>query len=62
MSEGSGVDVTGRGMGAAAGDVDNDGAVDLLLTEFGRTRLFINTGSCTFRDITAASGGSGDGA
>lgn len=41
-SEGSGLDVAGFGMGAAAGDVNNDGQVDLVLTEFRRTRLFMN--------------------
>ena len=39
-SDGSGLDVAGFGMGAACGDVNNDGRVDLLLTEYGRMRTF----------------------
>src|SRR5262245_59723729 len=38
VSAGSGLDVAGFGMGAAAADVNNDGLVDLVLTEFGATR------------------------
>jgi len=48
VSEGSGVDVSGWGMGAAAGDVNNDGRVDLLVTEYGRVRLFLNLGNGKF--------------
>ena len=48
VSQGSGVDVTGLGMGAAAGDVNNDGRVDILVTEYGRARLFINLGNGRF--------------
>jgi enediyne biosynthesis protein E4 len=42
VSEGSGLDVAGFGMGVATGDVDNDGWVDLVITEYGGTRLFLN--------------------
>ena len=42
VSAGSGLDVAGRGMGVAVGDVDNDGAPDLLVCEFGGVRLFRN--------------------
>jgi hypothetical protein len=48
VSQGSGVDVTGLGMGVAAGDVNNDGRVDLLVTEYGRARIFINLGGGRF--------------
>lgn len=48
VSTGSGVDITGFGMGAAAGDVNNDGRVDLVITEYGRVRLFLNLGQRKF--------------
>ncbi|HKQ38858.1 MAG TPA: CRTAC1 family protein [Verrucomicrobiae bacterium] len=48
VSPGSGLDVTGLGMGAACGDVNNDGRVDLLVTEYGRIRLFLNLGGGRF--------------
>jgi enediyne biosynthesis protein E4 len=52
---GSGLDVAGFGMGAAVGDVNNDGRPDLLVTEYGGLRLFLNTGG-TFADVTRAAG------
>jgi hypothetical protein len=55
-SEGSGLDVTGYGMGAFAGDVNNDGLADLLLTEYGNARLFLNRGHGKFHEITSSSG------
>ena len=55
VSADSGLDVAGYGMGVACGDIDNDGKVDLLLTEYGRTRLFLNRGG-RFIDITEAAG------
>ena len=38
----SGLDVDGFAMGVATGDVNNDGLVDVLVSEYGRTRLFQN--------------------
>ena len=57
-------DVTGRsgivqgdfGMGACAGDVDNDGWIDLYVTSFGPNALYRNRGDGTFVDVTRASG------
>jgi hypothetical protein len=43
-------------MGVAAGDVNNDGYVDLFVTEHGRSRLLLNNGDRTFRDISKAAG------
>jgi hypothetical protein len=51
VSTGSGLDVSGPGMGAAVGDVNNDGRPDVLLTEFGRARLFINRGEGRFYEL-----------
>lgn len=51
VSDGSGLDVSGYGMGVAVGDVNNDGASDVLLTEYGGIRLFLNRGG-RFLDAT----------
>ncbi len=56
VSEGSGLDVAGYGQGVAVGDIDDDGLPDLLLTEFGATRLFLNLGGGKFREITREAG------
>ena len=52
----SGIESSGYGMGAAAGDVDNDGCVDLYLTTLGRNQLFRNNCDGTFTDRSRASG------
>jgi hypothetical protein len=57
VSKGSGLDVTGHAMGVAVGDVNNDGWPDVLVTEYGRVRLFLNNhGDGTFTDITREAG------
>jgi hypothetical protein len=43
-------------MGAAVGDVNNDGLPDLLLTEYGRVRLFLNRGGGRFEDVSERAG------
>ena len=40
----AGIDATGYGMGIATADVDNDGDVDMLLTNLGRNRVLLNGG------------------
>ena len=40
------------GMGACAGDYDNDGWVDLYITNFGPNVLYRNTGKGVFHDVT----------
>jgi hypothetical protein len=56
VSAGSGLDVSGYGMGVATGDVNNDGWTDVLITEYGRVRLFLNNGNGTFTDVTRDAG------
>ncbi len=56
VSSGSGLDLSGRGMGVAVGDVDNDGKPDVFITEYDRVRLFHNRGGGTFGEITAEAG------
>ncbi len=52
----SGAGDRGYGMGVATGDYDNDGDVDLYLTNFGPDVLLRNEGDGTFRDVTRVSG------
>jgi hypothetical protein len=44
------------GMGAAVGDYDADGHVDLVITGVGGSRLLRNRGGGSFEDVTAAAG------
>jgi len=46
----------GYGTGCSAGDYDNDGDVDLYVTNFGPSILYRNNGNGTFTDVTAAAG------
>ncbi|MEK7676496.1 MAG: CRTAC1 family protein [Verrucomicrobiota bacterium] len=55
-SNGSGLDVVGYGMGATAGDVNNDGLPDMLITEYGAARLFLNRGGGKFSEVTKEAG------
>jgi hypothetical protein len=53
QTEASGLGHQGFGMGVAVGDIDNDGDLDLYLTNVGRNVLFRNDGRGTFTDVTA---------
>jgi hypothetical protein len=44
-------------MGVAAGDVNNDGWCDLLVTEYVSVRLLVNRGGAGFEVATAGAGG-----
>lgn len=44
------------GMGACAGDYDNDGAVDLYVTNYGPNQLFRNLGHGRFMEVPGAGG------
>ncbi|MEQ8765258.1 MAG: VCBS repeat-containing protein, partial [Planctomycetota bacterium] len=52
----AGVGDTGYGMGGTAADIDNDGDLDLYVTNFGANVLYRNRGDGTFEDITEAAG------
>jgi len=52
----SAIAVTGYGMGAATGDIDNDGDVDLFVTALGASWLLRNNGDGTFADVTVTAG------
>lgn len=56
VTEKSGLGYVGYGMGVATGDYDNDGLVDLYLTNFGANALFHNNGNGTFTDVTKQAG------
>lgn len=56
VTEASGIRESGYGMGAIAGDVNNDGRVDLYVYNFGPNRLYMNNGDGTFTDATAKAG------
>jgi tetratricopeptide (TPR) repeat protein len=45
-----------RGMGAAWGDYDNDGRLDLVVSSYDRIYLFHNNGDGTFSDISHKAG------
>ena len=56
VTDASGIDARGYGMGVATGDVDNDGCIDLYLTNLGPNQLFRNNCDGTFTDVSKASG------
>lgn len=56
VTEESGIRAVGYGMGVAAGDFNNDGWVDLYITNFGHNQMWRNNGDGTFTDVTAQSG------
>lgn len=55
VTEKSGIKAFGYGMGAATGDFNNDGWVDLYVTNLGSNQLFSNNGDGTFTDVTKKS-------
>ena len=56
VTDASGIDARSYGMGVAAGDLTNDGCVDLYLTHFGPNQLYRNNCDGTFTDVSHASG------
>lgn len=56
VTESAGIASTGYGMGVAAADYDNDGHVDLYVTNYGANELWRNNGDGTFRNVTEKAG------
>lgn len=56
VSAAAGVDLALFGMGAAWGDYDNDGWIDLYVTAYGSNVLLRNNSDGTFTDVTASAG------
>jgi len=55
VTEASGVKARAYGMGVATGDFNNDGCVDLYLTNLGPNQLFRNNCDGTFTDVSRQS-------
>ena len=55
VTDASGIVVQGYAMGAATGDFDNDGCVDLYVTNLERSQLFRNNCDGTFTDVSTES-------
>jgi hypothetical protein len=56
VTEASGIDARGYGMGVAAGDYNNDGWVDLYITNLGHNQMWRNNGDGTFTNVTQMAG------
>jgi hypothetical protein len=56
VTEESGLGDTGYGMGVAVGDIDNDGDVDVYISNDGPDALYCNNGDGTFTNITNSAG------
>lgn len=52
----AGLGIAGWGMGAAWGDHDGDGDLDLVVTRYGTNQLWRNNGDGTFNEITEEAG------
>ena len=52
VTDEAGVGSRAYGTGAAVGDYDNDGDIDLYVANFGEDQLYRNNGDSTFTDVT----------
>ena len=52
VTDEAGAGSTAYGVGATVGDYDNDGDIDLYVTNFGKDQLYRNNGDATFTDVT----------
>lgn len=56
VTDSAGVGDIGYGMGASAGDIDNDGDLDLYVCNYEQDSLYLNNGDGTFKNITESAG------
>lgn len=56
VTEFAGVADTGYGVGCAAADINNDGYLEIFVTNFGKNRLYLNNANGTFTDISEKAG------
>lgn len=56
VTQKAGVEHSGWGQGVCAGDIDNDGHIDFMVTQWGQNLLYHNQGDGTFRDEAQARG------
>jgi hypothetical protein len=56
VTKSAGIEHRGYGMGACAADYDNDGRVDLYVTNAGPDQLFHNDGNGTFTEVSRRAG------
>ena len=60
-TDANGADDDGYGMGVVTGDYDNDGDVDLYVTNYGPNVLYRNDGAGNFEDVTEDANAGDDG-
>jgi hypothetical protein len=56
VTRNSGIVAGGYGMGAAVGDINNDGWSDLYVSNLGSNQMYLNQGNGTFVDVTKKTG------
>ncbi len=56
VTDQSGLNITGTSTGVAVADVNNDGRPDVVVSQYGGLRLFLNEGAGHFREVTAEAG------
>jgi hypothetical protein len=56
VTQQSGIIANGYGMGAATGDINNDGLPDLYLSNLSSNQMYLNKGNGKFVDVTKESG------